>query len=212
MSQPSIRKYPASPNKNPYQETTCKDCGKPELRRSDAVKKWNGRCRKCASKVNNNRPEIRAQRVARRLQTMNEWPETKKRTYAERVRKQVLQQGGVPNAKKFVAEGEQGRRMAGSSHYAWKGGITPGNQRERSSARYVEWRKTILRRDNFTCQICGVRGGKLVADHILSWSAYPELRFEIANGRALCVPCHKTTPNYGWRGARQAGNHVAIPS
>ncbi len=192
-------------NRSKIVETACADCGKKEMRRGDYIKsRWNGRCRKCASKINNNRPEIASQRAAKRLQTMNEWPEERKAAFAEHARQQVLQQGGVPNAKPFVREGEEGRRMAGDNHYAWKGGVTPENQRERSSAKYAEWRTAVLRRDNFTCQLCGIRGGRLQADHILSWAAHKELRFELSNGRTLCVPCHKKTPNYGWRGRASA--------
>jgi len=197
-----IRKYPSSTNKNPYQETSCKDCDRIELRRSDAIKKWNGRCRKCASKINNTRPEIMPQRVQRRLKTMSEWSPEKRNARTEALRQQLQQQGGIPNRKPFVKEGEDGRRMAGPTHYAWKGGVVPENQRLRSGWEYAEWRKAVLRRDNYTCQICGIRGGKLQADHIFAWSTHPELRFELSNGRALCVPCHKATPNYGWRGKK----------
>lgn len=197
-----IRKYPSSKNKNSYQETACKDCDKSELRRSDAIKKWDGRCRKCASKISNARPETMPQRVTKRRQTITNWTPERKAARTEALRQQVQRQGGIPNRKKFVKEGEEGRRMAGSTHYAWKGGITPETQRLRSSGKYADWRKAILRRDNYTCQLCGIRGGKLVADHIFAWSTHPELRFELSNGRTLCVPCHKQTPNYGWRGRK----------
>lgn len=190
-----------SQNTNHYIDVVCKDCGTIRRQRSDTVKKYPaGLCRSCATSRQVSRPDIMPQRIARRLQTIADWSDEKKAAYAEHARQQVIQQGGVPNAKPFVREGKEGRRMAGETHYAWKGGVTPENQRERSSGKYAEWRTAILRRDNFTCQLCGIRGGRLQADHILSWATHKELRFELSNGRTLCVPCHKKTPNYGWHG------------
>ncbi len=60
-----------------------------------------------------------------------------------------------------------------------------------------EWRLTVFKRDNFTCLSCGQVGGRLQADHIRSFVAYPELRHELSNGRTLCRRCHIQTPNYG---------------
>lgn len=59
------------------------------------------------------------------------------------------------------------------------------------------WRKAIFERDDYTCQTCGVRGGQLQADHIKPYALFPHLRWELSNGRTLCVPCHKATPTYG---------------
>lgn len=73
------------------------------------------------------------------------------------------------------------------------------NKAERTSQKYLVWRKQVFNRDNYTCQMCGERGGRLCADHIKPFAHYPELRTELSNGRTLCVDCHKLTPTYGGR-------------
>lgn len=79
----------------------------------------------------------------------------------------------------------------GEKNQAWKGGITPENQRIRGSIEFSLWRESVFARDNWTCQKCKVRGGKLVAHHIQNFAQYPELRFAIDNGITLCNECHK---------------------
>lgn len=71
------------------------------------------------------------------------------------------------------------------------------DQAVRNTATYRAWRAAVLKRDNYTCVLCGATGVPLQADHIIAFSVRPELRFVLGNGRALCVPCHKKTPNYG---------------
>ncbi len=73
----------------------------------------------------------------------------------------------------------------------------PENRRIRKSIDYKLWRERVFQRDNYTCQECYVRGGELNADHIKPFALYPELRFDISNGKTLCVPCHRATPTYG---------------
>lgn len=85
----------------------------------------------------------------------------------------------------------------GSEAPNWRGGKTLVGQGIRKSLKYKEWRMEILKRDDFTCQDCGVRGGKLHADHIKPFAYFPELRFELSNGRTLCIPCHRKTPTWG---------------
>ena len=90
----------------------------------------------------------------------------------------------------------------------WRGGLTPIREKIRKMKEYIGWRLGIFAKDDFTCQVCGTRGGDLVADH------YPKMFAEIldehevttleearqvdelwsvANGRTLCIPCHKET-------------------
>lgn len=87
--------------------------------------------------------------------------------------------------------------LKGANSPSWKGGKTPEKIILRMSRRYKEWREVVYRRDNYTCQMCGKRGCRLVADHIKSFAHFPELRFDLTNGRTLCVGCHKKTGNYG---------------
>ena len=81
----------------------------------------------------------------------------------------------------------------GQKPWNWKGGITPENIKIRHSVEYKKWRVEVFKRDNFTCQICRVRGKYLEADHIKPFSLYPELRLDISNGRTLCKTCHKNS-------------------
>lgn len=83
--------------------------------------------------------------------------------------------------------------------------VTPEFKRLRNSAAYQEWRTAVFERDDYTCQSCGQRGGGLQADHIKTFAHHPELRFDVSNGRTLCVPCHKETPTYGVRAWREFG-------
>ena len=90
----------------------------------------------------------------------------------------------------------------GSKCWNWRGGISKERAIIWSSREYRSWREEIFKRDDYTCVLCGHRNKKgsrktLNADHIKSFCDYPELRFVISNGRTLCVPCHRKTPNYG---------------
>lgn len=82
----------------------------------------------------------------------------------------------------------------------WQGGITPVHQKIRGSKKYKEWRTSVFQRDNYTCVECGDKsGGNLNADHIKPFAYFSELRFELSNGRTLCVDCHRRTDTYGGR-------------
>lgn len=94
----------------------------------------------------------------------------------------------------------------------WKGG--QGLVEEiRKCFMYRQWRSDIFTRDDFTCQMCGQKGGDINADHIdpfvliikrnniktiFDALACQEL-WNINNGRTLCVKCHRTTKTYGKR-------------
>ena len=82
-------------------------------------------------------------------------------------------------------------KMKGSSNPSWKGGITPENKRIRGSIENTLWREAVFARDNWTCQKCRKRGGRLHSHHIKNFAEYPELRFAIDNGITFCNNCHR---------------------
>lgn len=97
------------------------------------------------------------------------------------------------------ARNAMSERFKGDKSTFWRGGLASSNAIARSSAKYKDWRKSVFDRDNYTCCECGARGVKLNADHIKPFALYEELRYELSNGRTLCVPCHKKTDTYGRR-------------
>lgn len=54
----------------------------------------------------------------------------------------------------------------------------------------VRMQKSVFERDDYTCQLCGIKGADLQVDHIQAWAEYTELRFDIDNCRTLCSKCH----------------------
>lgn len=57
--------------------------------------------------------------------------------------------------------------------------------------KYKYWMLEVKNRDNWVCRIADVNcDGRLEAHHILNWTDYPELRYEINNGITLCHAHH----------------------
>lgn len=97
----------------------------------------------------------------------------------------------------LIKKGKPAPWKSGDKCSFWKGGITKENRYIRTTLKMKLWREEVFKRDDWTCVWCKQRGGKLQADHIKSFSKYPALRFNIDNGRTLCVECHKQTDTYG---------------
>lgn len=83
----------------------------------------------------------------------------------------------------------------GEKNWNWKGGITPFIKARWSSIKYQKWRKAVFKKNNYTCQNCGIKSGDgeaviLNAHHIKSIYKYPKLIFRVDNGKTLCLKCH----------------------
>ena len=109
----------------------------------------------------------------------------------------ALKRSGENNSSKRPEVREKLKQMfSGSKSHFWKGGISKENYRLRRTAAYKNWRTSVFTRDNHICQDCGIRGGNLQAHHIKPWNEYPELRFQLDNGKTLCIDCHKQTESF----------------
>jgi 5-methylcytosine-specific restriction endonuclease McrA len=79
--------------------------------------------------------------------------------------------------------------LNGERNGNWQGGITSWNAKIRNSNEYLEWKVSVFKRDNYTCQCCGSKRN-LEAHHIENFSSNPELRFDTNNGLTMCTDCH----------------------
>lgn len=65
----------------------------------------------------------------------------------------------------------------------------------RHSPEYFKWKLSVFYRDGKKCIWCSSKKN-IEADHIKPQSLYPELRFDLDNGRTLCHDCHTKTASY----------------
>lgn len=96
--------------------------------------------------------------------------------------------------RKRISEGHKGEKA-----YNWRGDNATRIERRRlmGQLEYKEWRTAVFKKDNYTCVFCKERGGEIQADHIKPWATHPKLRYDIKNGRTLCIDCHRQTPTWG---------------
>ncbi len=83
--------------------------------------------------------------------------------------------------------------LKGENAPGWKGGVTPELNRIRKSKEYSDWRTLVFEKDNYVCQCCGKKGGRLQGHHIYDYVSYEDKRFDVMNGITLCFECHDAT-------------------
>ncbi len=87
---------------------------------------------------------------------------------------------------------EAAKLRIGENGTNWQGGITQETKRGRGNKGYKDWQLAVFTRDNFKCIWCSSKE-QIEADHIKRWGEYPDLRYEVNNGRTLCHNCHNKT-------------------
>lgn len=97
---------------------------------------------------------------------------------------------------------EMMRARSGPKHYNWNPNIAEEQRvQDRDLNDTRPWSKSVLARDNYTCQKCGKIGGKLHAHHKDAWLWCIERRLDVTNGATLCEGCHSLFHRvYGGKG------------
>lgn len=108
--------------------------------------------------------------------------------------------GHSEETKQKISAVQRTMNRRGENSPLWQGGKRTERKKAMSTYQYRDWRKAVFTRDKFTCVSCNTKGVYIEADHIKPWCAFPDLRYEIDNGRALCRPCHLLQDTHG-RGA-----------
>lgn len=97
----------------------------------------------------------------------------------------------------------------------WAGHVYKSHQNTiaRKKSEYIEWRKTVFERDNYTCKKCGIRNGNGVGrsvilhpHHIKPFATHPDLRYEPSNGVTFCESCHRKEHSHVFIGRTKKTN------
>lgn len=112
-------------------------------------------------------------------------------------RKHTLETKAQMRANHADVSGEKnpnyGKGCYGESNGNWKGGVTRESRLGRNTNAHNEWKKAVLKRDDYTCQMCHSRyKRRLDTHHILNWREHERRRFDPLNGITLCRSCHGT--------------------
>lgn len=67
--------------------------------------------------------------------------------------------------------------------------IKTPKSKARTDKGYDKFRKAVLKRDNYTCQLCGSKEN-LEVHHKKAYAKYIKLRTTVSNGITLCEKCH----------------------
>lgn len=86
-------------------------------------------------------------------------------------------------------------QQTGENHWNYKGGITPHRKADMGRKQYQDFRKAVLERDDYTCQICNKRGGNLEVHHILPYCNNQKIRYDVNNGITMCKKDHREFHN-----------------
>lgn len=81
-----------------------------------------------------------------------------------------------------------GKSRRGSNHPRWVEDRSKLQKEDRrGDSAYREWRHQVWLRDSFSCKIGNPDcEGRIEAHHILRWSEFVKLRYEVNNGITLC--------------------------
>lgn len=112
----------------------------------------------------------------------------------EKIRKLRLQDGHVP----YLINGVHWLKATGRKPASYRGGISPLRPKVYSTREWKECVKTVWKRDDAKCQLCGLDHRKIERNkikfhihHLYGFTEYPRLRTNPDNLVLLCENCHR---------------------
>ncbi|NGT56613.1 HNH endonuclease [Clostridium perfringens] len=106
----------------------------------------------------------------------------------------IMQTKEYKNKQRISKLGERNGMFGviGEKHPSWNPNKTRlQRQKDRKLKENKDFILYCLKRDNYTCQHCYTKSGKLNVHHLDGYSWCIEKRFDVDNGITLCEKCHK---------------------
>lgn len=177
----------------------CKTCKKDFVNKESYLKIYcNNKCRSLDPDLNN--------QIAKKL--------TGRKQTKELIEKRIAPLRGRPSKLRGRSHSQKSKEKmrliakkihGGKNNNNWKGGITKLNEKIRKSYYYKEWRESVFKRDDWTCQECKKKGVFINAHHkeeyefIIKKNKITTFKqaivcgelWNIRNGITLCKECHK---------------------
>ena len=92
-------------------------------------------------------------------------------------------------------KGKKMPEIAGENNYRWikDRTLVMEKHRLRGTLEWKNWRESVFKRDDYTCQECRQYSGYLEPNHIIPLRSSMKRIFDVNNGITLCRPCHVKT-------------------
>lgn len=85
--------------------------------------------------------------------------------------------------------------QTGPLNWRWRHDLSNEERKEHKDRCYspdnCDWRKRVYERDNWTCQLSGIKGNHdIVAHHLFNWATHEDLRYDVNNGVTMLAYLH----------------------
>ena len=98
---------------------------------------------------------------------------------------------------------------SGENSYNWNPNKTNEERiNERRYPEYLLFVKSVLARDNYTCQCCGVHNNSMEVHHLDGYDNYKDKRTDVSNGITLCSNCHSNFHQKYGRGNNEKWQYI----
>src|SRR6266404_4706680 len=105
----------------------------------------------------------------------------------ESQRKKIIGRKYTLDHRLSISKGQ--RKCVKEGRHPFKKNKEEHKEQDRRRIEYKIWKEKLLEKAQNKCETCG-SDKRLHGHHIKSFYEYPELRFDIENGKILCMSCH----------------------